>query len=332
MKCVHCFYWKDLNSCKNELNLEEIERISRSLPDLFFLRLTGGEPFLREDLYQIIRLFHENSSVDRIGISTNGFATSEIIGITDQVVNSLKKLSFEVGISIDNLYEKHDNIRSCPGAFGKAMDTYDRLVKIREKNTNLNIGFLVTVMQDNQYDLNKIFQYLQPKKPDSIGVNIVRGRPKDISQLNIDIEKYDEFRHFINRYNFSNYSNHSLSEKMRLIKTITSQDTIIDTVRSRKARFTCLAGEKIAVLYSGGDVSACELLDSVVGNIGNIRDYNCDFQRLWRTNKRREITRGIKKSECFCTHECFITANLIFRAGKLFQILTRAYCGGDINW
>ncbi len=51
--CTHCFYWEELNKRKNELELDEIERVSRSLPNLLSVSLTGGEPYLRPDLPDI---------------------------------------------------------------------------------------------------------------------------------------------------------------------------------------------------------------------------------------------------------------------------------------
>ena len=40
-KCGHCFYWKNLNT-KGELSLEEIEKITKHLPDLVILNISGG--------------------------------------------------------------------------------------------------------------------------------------------------------------------------------------------------------------------------------------------------------------------------------------------------
>ena len=54
--CKHCFYWEELNLPKNELSLEEIEKVARSLPNLLTVSLTGGEPYLRPDLPQIVAL------------------------------------------------------------------------------------------------------------------------------------------------------------------------------------------------------------------------------------------------------------------------------------
>jgi len=321
MKCKHCFYWQDISGNKNELSIEEIEKMSRALPDMFFIRITGGEPFLRKDLYQIVGSFYRNNSIRRIGITTNGLLTDEIAEVTSRIAGNFKDLCFDIGISIDNLNEKHDAIRSCPGAFNKAMNTYDELMKLKEKNANVSAGFLITMMKDNQNELKDIYQYLKSKCPDGMGLNIVRGGPKDSSQLDVDIEKYDEFRHLINEYNFRNYSGRRFSFcRMRAIKTVMSQDTIINTVKKKKAQFVCPAGEKIAVLYPDGNVSACEMLDST---IGNIRDYNYDFKQLWRANKRKTIVRGIKKTKCFCTHECFVTAGLIFRLKNLFKIMIK---------
>ena len=54
-RCAHCFY--PINAGKNELTLEEIEKLTRTLPPIRLLLIGGGEPFLRRDLPEIIRLY-----------------------------------------------------------------------------------------------------------------------------------------------------------------------------------------------------------------------------------------------------------------------------------
>jgi len=317
MKCQHCFYWKDINSSKPELNLEEIEKISLSLPSLPFLRITGGEPFLRNDLEEIAGCFYRNSSLRRISLSTNGSLNERTIKFAEDIAGKFPDLQIEIGISIDGLHEKHDAIRCSPGAFKNAMETYDNLLNVRAKHRNLTLGFLITMMKNNQEGLADIFKYLKEKKPDGIGLNIIRGKPKDLSQIEVDIEKYDKFRHLLNEYNFGSFSKRSFTERMRIVKTILSQDAIIAMVKKNKAQFACLAGEKIAVLYPDGTVSACELQG---GCIGNIREYDYDFQKIWKTQSRKNIAQNIGRSKCFCTHECFLTANLIFSLRGILKI------------
>lgn len=321
MACAHCFIKRDTDSRDDELGIEEIDRISGSMPHLFFVRITGGEPFLRDDLGRIVESFYRNSHIRRIGINTNGIITEKTIDSVREIITSLEGLDLEVGISVDNLYEKHDRIRSAPGAFAKAMKTYEGLAGLRQKNNNLKLGFLITMMKDNERDLEKIFEYLRSKNPDNIGLNIIRGDPRDVSQLDVDIERYAEFRDILNRYNSGNIlKNRSFMERMRMNKTVMSQDAIIETVRKNAGRIRCLAADKIAVLYPNGDVAACELLPDV---IANARDVDYDFKKLWSLRNRKEISDKIKKTGCFCTHECFITAGLIFNPANLLRIFMK---------
>jgi len=322
MQCKHCFYWGDVNTKKDELTLEEIEKISRSLPHLFFLRMTGGEPFLRDDLYQIVELFYQNSAIRRIGISTNGLLTGQILETTERVIGAFKDLHFEVGISIDHLHEKHDKIRSYPGGFKKAMHTYDELLRIRERNSNLRVGFLTTMYRSNQHDLDRIYRYLISKCPDSIGMTLIRGNPRDDSMLDIDIEIYNAVRHLLNEYNLKNAIKASWVQRLRVAKTLLSQEIIVDIVRRKKEKIKCLAGRHIAVLYPDGDVSACELIKS---HLGNIRDHECSFNKLWKESRRKKIVQHIWQRQCFCTHECFITASLIFSLTGIYRIIKKYF-------
>ena len=123
MECKHCFVKKSSGTGKKELDLYEIDKISKSLPALFFLRITGGEPFLRNDIYDIMEKFYTNSKVLRISVNTNGILTDEIVKTVEKVSANLKDLTLEIGISIDNLFGKHDSIREYPGAFEKS-DAY----------------------------------------------------------------------------------------------------------------------------------------------------------------------------------------------------------------
>ncbi len=71
-----CFYSEYLNRENvNLVTLDEIEKISKSLPGLLHLILTGGEPFLRSDIEEIAGVFYKNSGTKSISIPTNGFFT-----------------------------------------------------------------------------------------------------------------------------------------------------------------------------------------------------------------------------------------------------------------
>ena len=203
----------------------------------------------------------------------------------------------------------------------KAMHTYDKLIAIRNKGKGLRIGFLTTIMNENQDDLDEIFRFLASKGPDNIGLNMIRGVPGERGQLDVDIGKYENARQIFNKYNFGNIGKQFSFAKLRMIKTLITQERVIDIQKRGRSPVVCPAGDKIAVLYSDGNISACELKNSV---IGDLREHDHNVKTIWRTEKRKKICRGILDSKCCCTHECFITAGQIFEIKGLLGILSRA--------
>src|ERR671929_211073 len=62
-KCETCFYHEELNR-PGDMTFEEIARVSRTMPAITDLWLSGGEPTLRHDASEIIQLFVENNGLD----------------------------------------------------------------------------------------------------------------------------------------------------------------------------------------------------------------------------------------------------------------------------
>ena len=89
-KCKHCLLadgahpgWEEPSMVyrKQELSLEEIDKVTASMGkgSLMFLLPTGGEPFLRKDIGEIIKIFHKNTGVRNVGIPTNGSTTARTV-------------------------------------------------------------------------------------------------------------------------------------------------------------------------------------------------------------------------------------------------------------
>ena len=72
-----------------------------------------------------------------------------------------------------------------------------------------------------------------------------------------------------------------------------------------------------AVVRANGGVFPCETLDE---RIGGLREMDFDFTKIWRSERAREVRRIIKKSECACTYECFMTLNVLFDPIASLQI------------
>lgn len=145
-RCVMCDIWKIKDY--PELSLEQFEKLPSSLRDI---NLSGGEPFLRNDLPEIVRIVVRKCPQARIVISTNGFSTELIVKQMKEILKI--KPDIGVAVSIDGLSQMHEETRGIPGGFEKAISTVKELKKLGM--TNLRLGF--TVMERNINQMSKVY-------------------------------------------------------------------------------------------------------------------------------------------------------------------------------
>jgi hypothetical protein len=93
-------------------------------------------------------------------------------------------------------------------------------------------------------------------------------------------------------------------------KRIVRPRIIANTVRERRYQIPCYAGSLGGAMFSEGQVLPCEL--HIDREIGNVRDVDYDFRKLWYSPKAEEIRTFIRDTKCFCTYECFLTVNILF--------------------
>src|SRR5438132_6679185 len=83
--CKTCFYHEELNQ-PGDMTFAHVEKISRTMPTITDLWLSGGEPTLRRDVIDIIDTFVRNNGVDRVIIPTNGLVKSRVYEIVDHAL------------------------------------------------------------------------------------------------------------------------------------------------------------------------------------------------------------------------------------------------------
>ena len=122
-----------------------IETIKK-LPKMYFTNITGGEPFIRTDLKDIVRELYKKS--DRIVISTNGF-------FTDRIVDLCKEFpQIGIRISIEGLEQTNNEIRGLQNGYQRG---YGTLKKLREMGMK-DVGFGMTVQDKNAPDLVPLYK------------------------------------------------------------------------------------------------------------------------------------------------------------------------------
>lgn len=140
-KCTMCNRYKVPSKPEEEISIETIKK----LPEMYFTNITGGEPFIRDDLKDIVRELLKKS--DRIVISTNGF-------FTDRIVELCKEFP-QVGIriSIEGLEKTNNEIRGLDDGFNRGYTTLKKLVDMGMKD----VGFGMTVQDRNAADLIPLY-------------------------------------------------------------------------------------------------------------------------------------------------------------------------------
>ena len=141
-RCNMCSRFKRPSKPEEEISLDTIKK----LPKMYFTNITGGEPFIREDLKDIVRELYKKS--DRIVISTNGFFTDRIIDLCKEFPN------IGIRISIEGLEETNNKIRGLQDGFNRGYSTLKKLVEMKHPD----VGFGMTVQDANAKDLVPLYK------------------------------------------------------------------------------------------------------------------------------------------------------------------------------
>lgn len=141
-RCTMCNRYKAPSKPEEEISIETIKK----LPPMYFTNITGGEPFIRQDLPDIVRELYKKS--DRIVISTNGFFTDRIIKLCEE----FPKVG--IRISIEGLEDTNNEIRGLPDGFNRGYETLKKLVEMGHPD----VGFGMTVQDKNAKDLVPLYK------------------------------------------------------------------------------------------------------------------------------------------------------------------------------
>ena len=295
-KCVFCDVWKKDVDIKSELTIGEIENIFGQLKKLDVLRLSGGEPFLRTDLADVVNVIDKVNSPSLIHFTTNGFLTEQIV----DTMNNIKSLDkVHIKVSIDNIGEKHDKTRGIPGAYEKAYKTVMELVKIREKK-NFHIGINQVIV--NEDEINSYFKLKEIFDKVNVPIYPIIAH-KQTNSLYSDQKIVNPENSF---ETFGEFSKKELERFMTIAikhsKEVSDfKERIIDSynIKGMKNRLIekknvpnpkCVALNNHLRILPNGDVPVCLYNGSVVGNL---RDEK--FKDVWFGDKIKPYRDWVKK-------------------------------------
>ena len=315
-RCKHCLLADGVHKPQKstELSIDEIEILTRKMDPLLFLMPTGGEPFIRKDLGQIVELFYRNNGVKNVGIPTNGFFTERIVETVKYILDKCPNLDLGVDVSIDGIREKHDEIRGLPGLFDKAVMTYKELRKLEKIYPKFNANIETTVSSYNDNCLQDNYNYfVNELKAHTVFTLLTRDKPSDPASKFFDVNRYEAYAESmekgIKERLLTGYKTFPFADVINA-KRIVRHKHIAKTVRENRYLIPCYGGVLGAAIFSNGDVYPCELHTDL--KLGNLRDCGFDFKAIWNNEKAQAARKLIRDGKCFCTYECFLTVNILF--------------------
>ena len=281
-RCNMCNRYKKPSLPEEEISLDTIKK----LPPMYFTNITGGEPFIRTDLKDIVRELYKKS--DRIVISTNGFFTDRILDLCKEFPQ------IGIRISIEGLEETNNKIRGLEDGFNRGYTTLKKLVEMGMKD----VGFGMTVQDANAKDLVALYnlsnelnmEFATASLHNSFyfveAKNIIHDRPmvaKEFENLINELLKSKSPKKW-----FRAYFNHGL----------------INYIYGQKRLLPCDMAFDTFFIDPYGDVMPCNGTKDkeIMGNLNEVSSWD----ELWNSPQAESVR---KKVRC-CDRNCWMIGSV----------------------
>lgn len=265
-RCLMCNIWR-MQDERPELAAADWLQLlaSPALSQLKELDITGGEPFLRDDLDRLLlgvgRLKAERRlpQLRSIAITTNGFLTQRLLAVIGEVIAPLERagISLVFACGLDAVGAVHDRIRGVPGGWQKLHASIEGLTALRRAHPSLVLGIKNTVSRHNIDELEGVCRYAEARglftiiSPYILTANRYANLGAD-DQLALTAVETETLKQFYAspRFGWSYY-------RRELLR-------FLDTGRMEKP---CSAGFNYFFIRSAGELFACPIIAAPLGNI-----------------------------------------------------------------
>ncbi|MEK6691268.1 MAG: radical SAM protein [Nitrospirota bacterium] len=164
-RCVMCDIWKRKSG--DEFTLDEWRLFFQRNPFLRWITFTGGEPFLRNDLSQIVEAAARHcSGLYLINTPTNSLSPDKVLQTVENILH-LGIPEYVLSISLDGPPEVHDRIRGIPGAWDKAMEVLKGAKTIQKSfPSGFNVVLEYTLLSESYGRFNEMVDAVRQHVPE----------------------------------------------------------------------------------------------------------------------------------------------------------------------
>ncbi len=294
LQCQMCNIWKRKSE---EMTIKEIERCAKILKELKVpnIVVTGGEPFLRPDIVEIVMLLNDYGFSVRL--QTNGTL------VTKEKIKALAEAGLkDITISLDTLDEKKfDWICHSKNLVQKVEKSLDILAEYMD-------GFIVVstvVSRINISELPEIVKFVHSKgayaslypvhmQPAENTPGFCLGYSKEMIFLKYDLPEIEKVYAEILKMKKEGY---------RIINSKLFLNDSLEYFRTGNYTWNCKAGERFFVIYPDGGVASCDLFPPLL----NIKS---NFLKEFRNTEYKESVRRIREGCNGCILACWRETSL----------------------
>ncbi len=302
----------------NNFTVDEYDKTSRSLGQSpYWFTLSGGEPFLRKDIVEICQVLYKNSKPGIINIPTNGSLYHIIPERVEAILKSCPDSDLIINLSLDEIGEKHDELRGYPGNWERAMKTYQALSELRDY-PNFTLGIHTVISRFNVDRFPEIYRELNLLQPDSYITEYAEERVELGTMregISPEVEKYASAIEFL-MSEMRKTRLHGLGKIAQSFRFEYYQ-MVLRFLAEQKQIIPCYAGIVSCQIAPDGNVWPCCIRADVMGNL---RRNNYNFPEIWNSIQARRIRKSIKNRECACPLANASYTNLLVDAGSMFKI------------
>jgi putative heme d1 biosynthesis radical SAM protein NirJ2 len=289
LKCRHCY--RDAGKTDpDELSPEQAKQLLKEIAKSGFkiLVLSGGEPLLRKDIYEII------SCAGSLGLKPVLGSNGTLI--TKEIARKLKSIGLaRIGISLDSVDAQiHDGFRQKTGAWDLAVQAMQVC-----KNEGLEFQVHTTVSKKNLHEIDKITNLAKDlgARAHHIFFLVPTGRAKEISGFEISPKDYEML--------LINLLKKQRQVRLELKPVCAPQFIPLAQKLGMKTRFQrgCLAGISYCCILPNGDVHPCPYLPIKLDNVRKTQ-----FSQIWKENeifmRLRSLDYQGRCSDCLHKNSC----------------------------
>jgi len=281
MRCKMCNIWENPTKLSEEFKPEMLLK----LPRMSGVNITGGEPFVREDIEEIVKILE--TKTDRIVFSTSGFFSDRII----EMAKRHPKVGYR--ISIEGLSCKNDELRGRQGGFDKGLKT---LLELRRMGVK-DIGFGITVSNNNSEDMLNLYELNKNLKMQFATASFHNSfyfHKYDNQVTNVD-EVCGNFDELIQRLMKEN----SPKSWFRAFFNL----GLINYIKGGRRMLPCEAGTENFFVDPFGNVLPCNGMEESCwfDTMGNLNDAE-SFEELWNSEQAARVREKVAN----CPKSCWM--------------------------